>query len=188
MKKKYFLRGLGIGILLTALVLCIGYRRQDAEKTVVQRARELGMEFPERTPDALLISSGSAAEVTSGPAATPKREKVTSPPKETSSPDKTDKPKDIATPIASAKTSVSRVPTSKPATDTRSTRNFTVRGGLLSSSVAREMKQAGIIQDADAFDEYLEESGMARNVRAGKYKIPVGASYEEIARIITRQD
>ena len=188
MKRKYFLRGLGIGILFTALVLCIGYRKQGAEKTVVQRARELGMEFPERTPDALLISSGSATRVTSGPAATPKSKKPTSTPKETSSPDSTAKTKDIATPIASSKTTVSRVPTPKPTTDTRSTHTFTVRGGLLSSSVAREMKQAGIIQDPDAFDAYLEESGMARKVRAGKYKIPVGASYEEIARIITRQD
>lgn len=67
-------------------------------------------------------------------------------------------------------------------------REFTVRGGLLSSSVAREMKEAGIINNADAFDEYLEKSGNAKKVRAGTYKIPKGASYEQIARIITRQD
>ena len=189
MKKKYFLRGFGIGILLTALVLCIGYRNQNEEKTVVQRARELGMEFPERTPDALLISSGPAADVTRGPAATPKQKKVTKAPTATSSPDPTARVKDTVTPMAREKTKVTKAPTAKPTTDTtRGTRTFTVRGGLLSSSVAREMKQAGIIKDADAFDEYLEKSGMARNVRAGQYKIPIGASYEEIARIITRQD
>ena len=50
MKKKYFLRGLGAGILITALILSIGYRKQDSGETVVQRAKELGMVFPEKTP------------------------------------------------------------------------------------------------------------------------------------------
>ena len=60
MKKKYFLRGLGAGILITALILSIGYRKQDSGETVVQRAKELGMVFPEKTPQATATASGSA--------------------------------------------------------------------------------------------------------------------------------
>lgn len=199
MKRKYFLRGLGIGILFASLVLCIGYRKQNSEKTVVERARELGMEFPERTPDTLLISSGSAVGTTSGPALTPEQ-RVTALPTGTPSPAPTAEATDqvtptakatdkTVTPIAQETAQITKAPTAKPTTGTtKNTRTFTVRGGLLSSSVAREMKQAGIIKDADAFDKYLEKSGMARKIRAGQYKIPVGASYEEITRIITRQD
>jgi cell division protein YceG involved in septum cleavage len=65
---------------------------------------------------------------------------------------------------------------------------FVVRSGLLSSSVAREMEEAGVIDDADAFDEFLEKNGYGKQVRSGTYKIPKDADYETIAKIITRQD
>uniref|UniRef100_UPI003FF0574E hypothetical protein n=1 Tax=Eubacterium sp. TaxID=142586 RepID=UPI003FF0574E len=72
--------------------------------------------------------------------------------------------------------------TQKPSGKTRS---FTVRSGLLSSSVSHELKEAGFIKNADKFDHYLEKSGLAKKLIAGDYKIPVGASQEEVARIIT---
>ena len=67
-------------------------------------------------------------------------------------------------------------------------KTFVVRNGLLSSSVAREMAEQGIIDDADAFDEFIEKNGYGRKVRSGTYKIPNGADFETIAKIITRQD
>lgn len=189
MRLKYFLRGLGTGILLTALILCISYRSDSSGADVVEQAKELGMVFPkgtERPIEEILVTAepeenvpdaqagkdavGSGAGVTGEESGATKKPEAK----------KTSKP----TQKAASK------PTKKPSGTTAagSGRKFTVRGGLLSSSVAREMKQAGIIKDDDAFDEYLEKSGNARKVRAGTYKIPVGASYEEIARIITRQD
>ena len=66
-----------------------------------------------------------------------------------------------------------------------SSTHFTVRSGLLSSSVSHELKEAGFIKNADKFDHYLEKSGLAKKLSAGDYKIPVGASQEEVARIIT---
>ena len=171
MKMKFFLRGLGIGILVTTLVLCISYRKQDSDSSIVERARELGMEFPEQTPETLLQPSVSPSVTASGSAVS-------------SSPEK---PETVPSSRPTAKPTTK--PTAKPKkTADRNVHTFTVRGGLLSSSVAREMKEAGVIEDDDALDDYLEKNGLARKVRAGTYKIPVGASYEEIARIITRQD
>ena len=46
MKLKYFLRGLGVGMVVTALVLCIAYRNSSSGKSVVEQAKELGMVFP----------------------------------------------------------------------------------------------------------------------------------------------
>ena len=171
MKMKYFLRGLGLGFLGTTLVLCMSYRRQNSESSVVDRARQLGMEFPEKTPDIPLQPSASPDTAASGSA-------VKKP---------TAEPTAKATKEPTAEPTVEA--TKKPKNTTiEKVHNFTVREGLLSSSVSREMKEAGIIKDADDFDEYLEKSGMARKLRSGKYKIPVGASYEEIARIITKTD
>ncbi len=180
MKKKYFLRGLGAGILITALILSIGYRKQDSGESVVQRAKELGMVFPEKTPDATATASGSATAVTTTPANTPKESPKKS---ERSTADTTKRPD--AKPTATSTKKDKPTPT---AGNSASKRKFTVREGLLSSSVAREMKEAGIIKDADAFDKYIEKSGMARKIRTGTYKIPVGASYSQIAKIITRSE
>lgn len=178
MKKKYFLRGLGAGILITALILSIGYRKQDSGETVVQRAKELGMVFPEKTPQA--TASGSAVAVTATPADTPEAS-----PKQSESPTADTTKKPDAKPTATSTKKDKPTPT---AGSSAGKRKFTVRDGLLSSSVAREMKEAGIIKDADAFDKYIEKSGMARKIRTGTYKIPVGASYSQIAKIITRSE
>lgn len=196
MNMKFFLRGLGIGILVTTLVLCICYRKQNSESSIVERARELGMIFPDQTPDTLLKPSVSPEAAVSGEAAVMV---ATSQPVITPSPEPvvqaTEPPVNpTAAPTAVPTAAPTAAPTARPAeptaqrTDGRKTQTFTVRGGLLSSSVAREMKAAGVIRDDEALDDYLEKNGLARKVRAGTYKIPVGASYEEIARIITRQD
>ena len=108
-------------------------------------------------------------------------------PKQTKKPKTTEKPKktdSAATPKPTAKSS------DKPAIASQNgdTITFKVRSGLLASSVAREMKEAGIIQNAKKFDNYLIKNGYAKKVYAGTYQIPKGASYYDIARIITRQD
>ena len=129
MKLKYVLRGLGIGILFTALVLCISYRSENSDSSVIERARKLGMEFPEKTPDTLLNPTESPDTVVSGQA-------VRTP---TATPGKT------GTPTATPTSKTTSKPTAKPTEEpTGKIHTFTVRSGLLSSSVSREMKEAGI--------------------------------------------
>ena len=36
MKMKYFLRGLGVGVLLATLLLCISYRGQNNENSIIK--------------------------------------------------------------------------------------------------------------------------------------------------------
>lgn len=168
MKLTYFLRGLGAGIIVTALVLSIAYRNGKPAQNVVEQAKELGMVFPEGTavPAAETGTPAPSAAAWQDPA---------------SSPDSGQTPHPKA---SSARETKGAEKTKAPDEGVRGTR-FTVRGGLLSSSVAREMMEAGIIKSDKALDEYLEKSGTAREIRAGTYFIPAGASYEEIARIIT---
>lgn len=196
MKYKYFLRGLGTGIILSALILCISYRTSKSDENVVDQAKELGMVFPEGTqapqqleeiistdtPVPAQSSSGAGvtghetvpegADKTDTPVPTTKPD----PPKKTETPQKTNKPKKTVKPVS----------TKKPESVKGAGVNFKVRGGLLSSTVAREMKEAGILQNDKKFDEYLVNNGYATKIREGTYRIPVGASYAEIAKIITR--
>ena len=156
---KYFLRGLGVGIVLTALAFSIGYRVNAPKQNVVEQAKELGMVFPEGTAVPVAVTEQPVQET---PAQT---ETATRRPKQSEKPQNTPKSEE----------------------DIKGTR-FTVRGGLLSSSVAREMMEAGIIKSDKALDDYLEKSGYATEIRAGTYFIPKGAGYEDIARIITGRD
>lgn len=187
MKLRFFLRGFGVGIVLTAILLCVSYRSgRTSGGDIVEEAKKLGMVFPEGT------QATEVNESTAMPTVTPARQEerivsgagVTGKPKEETG--KTAKPTQKPTTKPTQKPT--QKPTTKPAPKTnKSGIKFTVRNGLLSSSVSREMKEAGIIKDADAFDEYLEKNRYGRKVRSGTYFIPIGASYEEIAKIITRE-
>ncbi|MCM1245687.1 MAG: hypothetical protein NC293_08615 [Roseburia sp.] len=177
MKLKWFLRGLGLGIVLTALLLCVTYRASQKNNNVIRQAKELGMVFPEaETNEAEQTAEQLASEVqndaASGAAVSGEAVDV-----------KTEEEKK-----AEAKINESKEDIRKASRYNKNTKSFVVRSGLLSSSVSREMEEAGIIEDSDEFDEYLEKKGYARQVRSGTYKIPVGADFETIAKIITRQD
>lgn len=45
MKRKHFLRGLGLGVFITALILGISYRDKMSDESVIARAKKLGMVF-----------------------------------------------------------------------------------------------------------------------------------------------
>lgn len=65
---------------------------------------------------------------------------------------------------------------------------FTIRSGETSWPVAQRIQEAGLVKDARAFDNFLCDSGYSRYLRAGSYQIPVGASEEEIAKILSRKN
>lgn len=177
MKIKWFLRGLGAGIVLTALLLCVTYRSDQQNNNVIKQAKQLGMVFPENeTTDVEEIAEELAQEV-----------------KDNKASDDVVSGKSVDVKSEEEKKSQEKLDNSKnDITDAsvyhKKTKTFVVRGGLLSSSVAREMEQAGIIESADEFDDYLEKEGYGRLVKSGTYKIPDGADFETIAKIITRQD
>lgn len=47
--------------------------------------------------------------------------------------------------------------------------------------------QAGVIEDANDFTEYLVNNGYSSKIREGEYDIQRGASYDVIAKIITQE-
>ena len=64
------------------------------------------------------------------------------------------------------------------------TKNVTIPSGLGSEGVARVLYNAGVVDDAVTFNNYLVERKMDRSIRAGQKVFPAGSSYEDIARII----
>lgn len=213
MKLKYYLRGLGIGMAVTALILGIsfsGRQGQEAQtltdEQIRERASELGMvDSSELTLAALQNSAQPQTtmepEVTEKPKLTADPETTTEPeataepetttdPKATAEPETTAEPKATAEPETTAEFEMTTEPeaTKEPELITapeQSQTTITIKKGSDSGSVSRMFYEAGLVENAKAFDNYLCNNGYSRSINPGIYEIAPGTSEEEIAKIIT---
>ena len=166
MKLKYYLRGLGIGILVTALIM--GFTTRDSrpltDAEIKAAAAELGMVESDSLRLADLPQEPTPTpEITPEPEATPE---VT--------PEPTEEPEN----------------TSEAATETTQESgadiSLTVSAGSGSRTVCNQLEEVGVIDDAAEFDKYLCDKGYSKRICVGTFEIPADASWEEIAKIITR--
>ncbi|MCM1261597.1 MAG: hypothetical protein NC313_02665 [Butyrivibrio sp.] len=60
-----------------------------------------------------------------------------------------------------------------------------ISSGEGSYTVSKKLVQIGAIESAEEFDTYLCENGYDKKIRTGTYTIPVGATNEQMAKIVT---
>ena len=210
MKLKYYLRGLGIGMIVTALILGISFSHRQGQETQIltddqirERAEQLGMvDSSELTLAALQNSvQQQAQENTEKTEASPEPETeettTTSEPETTVAPENTMEPETTATPentmepetTAAPENTVEPEATPQPetiaASEASQTVTVTVKKGASSGSVSNRLQEAGLVEDAKTFDNYLCNNGYSRSINPGTYEIVPGTSEEEIAKIIT---
>ena len=206
MKLKYYLRGLGIGILITTVILSLAGigRKNMTDEEVVKRAKELGMvestllsDLPDQTkaeevrptePETSLQPETSEQEnnaepetsepETLEPEVSPEPEETASTPETPAAPEET--------PVTPEETPVSPED-GNPDTPAGETVTLVIGRGESSTTVSKNLKKAGIVEDAAAFDRFLCNNGYDKKIITGTYEIPYGASGEEIAKIITRK-
>lgn len=201
MKLKYYLRGLGIGMAVTALILGIsfsGRQGQEAQtltdEQIRERASELGMVDSSELTLAALQNSAQP-QTTMEPEVTEESETMTEP-EATAEPETATEPKAPAEPETTAElemTTESEMTTEPEATEEpelitapeQSQTTITIKKGSDSGSVSRMFYEAGLVENAKAFDNYLCNNGYSRSINPGIYEIAPGTSEEEIAKIIT---
>ena len=189
MKLKYYLRGLGIGILVTAVIMGVtqGSRKETlSDREIRERAAALGMVEPGNS-----LADLEAAET---PAATEIPEAIETPaateiPEAIETPAATETPEAAETPAATeapaATPEVTARPTQKPAEEEEgSSYTFEIQAGDSSYQVAYRLQQAGLVADARDFDNYLCSKGYDRKLKTGSYEIPETATKEEISEIL----
>lgn len=219
MKLKYYLRGLGIGMAVTALILGIsfsGRQGQEAQtltdEQIRERASELGMVDSSELTLAALQNSAQP-QTTMEPEVTEESETMTEPeataepetatePEATAEPEMTTKPEVTAEPemttepettaelemTTESETTTKPEATKEPELITapeQSQTTITIKKGSDSGSVSRVLYEAGLVENAKAFDNYLCNNGYSRSINPGIYEIAPGTSEEEIAKIIT---
>ena len=179
MKLKYYLRGLGIGILVTAVIMGITQesRKQTlSDREIRERAAALGMVEPGNS-----LADLQATEAPTATAKPTQKPVATETPAATETPTATAKPTETPTEKPTAKPT--EKPTQKP-TEEEDTYVLEIQSGDGSYQVAYRLQQAGLVADARDFDNFLCSKGYDRKLRIGSYEIPKTATEEEISEIL----
>lgn len=171
MKLKYYLRGLGIGILVTAAILTIVYHTKGSmsDSQIMKRAEQLGMVMASTEEDTLFAQT-TQADTTIEETGTISVEETTTVVETTEA-------------VTEASTEKSTEAPTEPAV---AEAVLTISPGMYSESVSAELVRLGIITNQKEFNSYLVNNGYAECIQTGDFKIKADMSYDEIARIITK--
>lgn len=197
MRLKYYLRGLGIGIMVTTVVLAISFAKHgntmsDAE--IIARAKELGMVMREdagghtlkEDPDAGdLDGDGQQSPAADGDVQAPSAEGDQGQQAPSVGGDQ-----DQQAPIADGNQD-QQAPTADGDQGQQTTvtqHEFTVERGDSSNMVSQRLAQMGLVDNADAFNHYMTENSFDSRLLPGKVMIPEGSTYEEIANILVDKE
>ncbi len=196
MRLKYYLRGLGTGILFATIILMISYSYKMSDKQIKEKALKLGMVYPEKTTvtEEIKTTDSESENTTTGEensqTETTKEETTTSKVEETT----TSKVEETTTKEETTKEQTTQESTTKePQTEETTTKNnadvktyvLTVTARTSSKQVAMALESAGIISNYKEFDDYLCDNGYASNIQNGKFTITSDMSYKQIAETIT---
>lgn len=194
MKLKYYLRGLGIGIVVTAIIMTValGNKQPMTDEEVVERAKELGM-----IENTVLTDIGSKDEATqenngeTGDGETDNKETDN---KEISGQEKEDEETANQKNEDDEEGDLEDLKENDESTDEKQNAtqkdvvSITVVGGDSSWTVAKRMEEAGLIDSAKDFDAHLCRYGYDKKISVGTYDIPTTATHEEMAKILTKSE
>lgn len=206
---RYFIRGLGIGIIFTALVMIFslhGYRSrikeeyQMSKEDIIQKASAYGMimaydtdaikkqEEENKADDKADDKESDAIKEDNAMQTTEDTEKKDTENKDTEQKDTTIK--DTENKDTTIKDTTKTDTAKKEQDDNYISINyipFTITEGMAASSVCNELESVGAIKDAGEFKQFITENGYASSIRTGEYLIPVDSSYQAIVEIISKK-
>lgn len=166
MKIKYFLRGLGTGILSATILLFCVYSYKMSDSKIIEKARELGMEY------------------------TKEKEVETEYVKDTNEiKDMSDSTKENESKKKEETTTLSQPESTSKSSQPTSSSNLidvSISSGMNSERVSDALEAAGVINNAEDFNQYLIENDMGRYIKSGEYRLRSGMSYAEIADILQK--
>ena len=191
MRLKYYLRGLGIGIVVTAVIMGVSAERQKpvmTDEQIIARAKELGMVEQEGILAEIAGESVAAVDQTEeAKAEAPKQEeeKAEAPEQEEV---KAETPKQEEAKEEMPKTETADQETAKPETVQKtSSVVVSIYPGEGSYTVSRKLAALGLVESADIYDKFLCQNGYDKKLCTGNYTITEGATADEIARILTKR-
>lgn len=211
MKIRYYLRGLGLGILVTAIFFMVSGKNSQpmSDEMIKARAKELGMS------ESVVLSELSTeeetaeentTEITTNEEATTEQveeettvteEAVSEEPvseeteaEETSSEEAVSEESteetvvEVASQSSSTQEAEPESETPENAASNTEPVTITINRGEGSDTVSRRLQEAGLVADAHEYDKYLMANGYDKRIGAGEHVIPAGATWEDIAKTL----
>lgn len=202
MRLRYYLRGLGLGILFAVIIIAIcgkGTEGSLSDSQIMQRASELGMVSTENVKNHTLSNDTEAVKKenvqdtepavadnsTGNNAATDNN--VATDNAQQGQPADSQAQKNQAETQNAADTSTALQPEADSTPAETQYVTITVMDGEVCRDIAADLQSKGLVDDAEKFRIYMGETGYASFIHNGDFQIPVGASYEEIANILLRK-
>ena len=171
MKRKYYMRGLGIGVIITAIIFTVATPKKEVTMTdeeVIARAQKLGY-----TKQANGITPDDINKIKENDLKTPTTEELEETPVSTQegtpepsvspepTPEAPEPPVSPEAPTPAIK-EPEKTPTSNPTVTTAPTTKpvkteykIKVEKGMSASMVAQKLEESGAIEDADALISYI---------------------------------
>lgn len=182
MKFKYYLRGVGLGILLTTILLTAAFHihgNRISDEEIIEKAQGLGMIMPGES----LQSEADETETAESEEQTGLSEETE--PADTGIADM--EPEDVTQEQES--TALPAIPEADENTGDVSGDyiTVTVAEGAVCRDIAEELMELGLVEDSEDFRLYMAQNSYDHLIRVGEYEIPREATYEEIARILTQK-
>ena len=189
MRFKYYLRGAGIGIILTTLIFTISIAATKDHNTltdaeIAARAEEMGYVIigedskPEEEAEESTDSSNENVETDMKSAFTKEDKSASS--EVSKIEEETEKlPNNTAENTSSKKSSDSVV----------EYKAFTISPGQSSITVAKNLYEAGLVSDEKEFSDYMDKLGVDNRLQSGSFYLSTDMSYDDIvAVLVTKQD
>ena len=206
MNLKYYLRGLGLGIVMTAIIMGIASPAKKetlTDKEIIGKAKELGMiddtelaeylekaraETEERVREeaAKEYAAAGAGDWQEADADLEKEADVQREPEEAM--EEESQPEGMMDNEDEAGEALAQNEDRETEVDEAAeTVIFTVKKGEPAYSIEDRMKEEGLLPEDVDFDRSLVDNGYDTKIVAAEYEIPIGVDMETIARIITKQ-
>lgn len=201
MKRRYYMRGIGISMIVTAILMGVatGGKESLSDEEIKKRALQLGMveekntvlsdlKNQESSSPTIVYDEDEQQESENMPESTEPGESEEVP--ESTEPAESEEVPESTEPIETEEipesTAANENTEDADGTEPAETVTITVVKGDSSISVSRDLEEAGLVESAKDFDRYLCNNGYDKRISVGTYEIPIGTSEEKIAKIITR--
>lgn len=185
MNLKSYLKGLGLGIIITTIVLLVATNLKDnsmSDEDIIKRAKELGLvESTTLTPSSLnseinnnQVLDEDSNDILESDSEDLSNEDSKDSNKTTDSNDNLndDKSKDLE---AIKDNDLEKV---------EEYVIITIKPGEGSEIVSTKVREAGFTDDGKAFNKFLVDNGYDKRLKVGDHEIPVQSTFEEIAKLL----
>ena len=176
MRLKYYLRGLGLGIIFAVIIMMIGFhdnKQSMSDTEIIEKAKTLGM------VEAKNISGTVADEYNS--------EKTdSSAANSDASSQKAETEQDSQMQDSQTAQEDTQQEATQPAADAKQ-ETVEPQDAVTTYTISEKLKALNLVDDAEQFRIYMGQKGADHFIADGEHVIPQGASYDDIITILTQK-